>query len=138
MRYARQGAHTFRYFLIGTSFRFLFILCGILAMLLFEVLHINNKSNLCFGLLLRFSAKIFLCVLNTFLYLLLLSVSFCKWMHFGIASAPSGYSLIISLTFAVSVLFANRLLWSCAGFLLSLTAISSRFVAIFSDSSEGF
>ena len=45
MRYARQGAHTFRYFLIGTSFRFLSILCGILAMVLFEVLHINNKKQ---------------------------------------------------------------------------------------------
>ena len=74
---------------------------------LFSLHGINNKSNRCFWLL-AFLLKCFLCVLNTFLYLLLLSVSFCKWMHFGIASAPSGYSLIISLTFAVSILFANR------------------------------
>ena len=47
MRYARQGANTLKYFLIGTSFQFLFILFGILAMLLFEVLHINNKNGNC-------------------------------------------------------------------------------------------
>ena len=46
MRYPKQKKNTLRYFLIGTSFRFLSILFGILAMLLSEVLLINNKSNL--------------------------------------------------------------------------------------------
>ena len=69
MRYARQGANTLKYFLIGTSFRFLFILFGILAMVLFEVLHINNKKETSHFLKSLSNAYVFLCrIVGTPLY----------------------------------------------------------------------
>ena len=61
MRYARQGVNTLRYFLIGTSFRFLSILFSILAMVLFEVLRINNKKETSQFLKILSNAYVFLC-----------------------------------------------------------------------------
>ena len=91
MRYARQGEHTLRYFLIGTSFRFLSILCGILAMVLFEVLHINNKKQPLFWLL-AFSAKNILFIFKSLL------LAYCTVFSLYTSLPPNSVYSVVSVT----------------------------------------